>query len=893
MGEKLGGGVHGSKPTLLLQGAALINAGLMGLQVDLKALRPKAAQIYSSTTSVMIEAEEEEVEEYPLRSYTIVDMDVDDYLFILHNLATTDSNRASTSVDVGFDRLRSLTFSAISVIPRVADIVLFLFLFVCFFSVFGVFIFRDNVLISSAEESHQYFNTFEGSFISLFILFTSANNPDVMLPAYRDKRAFVIFFSVFIVVSIFFISNLILANVFDAYRQVISIQARDFQRNRLRAFRSAFKLLLRHREHEEEEEEKKEKKKKKKKKKREIPRALMHKVLAELRKFKTVRFPKVPQISGMDEKAVIELIITAMDQREASLISWQEFMTLPFILSLSFRPAKEGPHHHNTPLLGKERIAAERMKKESDDENTAAEIKGRQQQQQQTTMNMINRRFVKRTKRKYSTPGHELEESLHYTKQQSNAHDQKENNTTNFVTEGGGGGGGAIASSSYSFSSSSPSNLVSQREKIFRCLRPMFLGWKYELAMCAFVVLEFLLIVAELERAGQPREQYLALEMQKKKKKKKKKKKNVYVQMMLHQNLPRQAQEDTGTVGGAFVVVFQLLVVNNWQILMDGTVEAARSRFPQLYFISFYLVAVVIVLNIVVAVMLSITRKMEKGIEARRSKRKPVCVFTMQQKSSRPTTDGKGEDWGEGETGEGALLPRRGDGVFDVKMVSTINQDSDSYYHEEGPGGGGGGGSSLTASSHISTRKQRARSWRARMDEKHEFSVYLFDKQQGRRSSLLVSSNKGGGGGGGGVEGGAAEKMDARRRRRRKPVEGPVLAEMSRGHEEKNQTYERIRNRRGTRKNKQSEKDKSLTKNIEGRYHDSSSSNFREDSRPIPPGSTRKVLEATRNRTRIKKRADVVDDRDWDDDDDEEEEEENKNTAVKAADTTGMLATMR
>jgi two pore calcium channel protein len=53
----------------------------------------------------------------------------------------------------------------------------------------------------------------------------------------------------------------------------------------------------------------------------------------------------------------------------------------------------------------------------------------------------------------------------------------------------------------------------------------------------------------------------------------------------------------------AMVTLFELLVVNKWYVIMDGVV-AATSKVFRLYFISFYAVAVVMVLNLVVAFIL-------------------------------------------------------------------------------------------------------------------------------------------------------------------------------------------------------------------------------------------------------------------------------------------------
>jgi len=51
----------------------------------------------------------------------------------------------------------------------------------------------------------------------------------------------------------------------------------------------------------------------------------------------------------------------------------------------------------------------------------------------------------------------------------------------------------------------------------------------------------------------------------------------------------------------SYVVLFYQLVVNNWVVIVDGLSAAFQSRWPRLYFILFYIVTVVIVLNMLLA----------------------------------------------------------------------------------------------------------------------------------------------------------------------------------------------------------------------------------------------------------------------------------------------------
>ena len=53
----------------------------------------------------------------------------------------------------------------------------------------------------------------------------------------------------------------------------------------------------------------------------------------------------------------------------------------------------------------------------------------------------------------------------------------------------------------------------------------------------------------------------------------------------------------------AYITLFELLIVNNWFVVMDGHV-AVTNRADRAFFIFFYLIAVVVVINVVVAFLL-------------------------------------------------------------------------------------------------------------------------------------------------------------------------------------------------------------------------------------------------------------------------------------------------
>ena len=70
---------------------------------------------------------------------------------------------------------------------------------------------------TGTEEGDKYFSGPLASLVSLFILTTTANNPDVMIPAYTANRWNVLFFVAYLLLTTFLILNAITALVYNNF----------------------------------------------------------------------------------------------------------------------------------------------------------------------------------------------------------------------------------------------------------------------------------------------------------------------------------------------------------------------------------------------------------------------------------------------------------------------------------------------------------------------------------------------------------------------------------------------------------------------------------------------------------------------------------------------------
>jgi hypothetical protein len=77
----------------------------------------------------------------------------------------------------------------------------------------------------------------------MWILFTTANNPDVWLDAYHTSRWSFWFFFTYLILSLYLLNNILLASVYDAYKDKLKDSLTRFFQNRRTSIGKAFDLL--------------------------------------------------------------------------------------------------------------------------------------------------------------------------------------------------------------------------------------------------------------------------------------------------------------------------------------------------------------------------------------------------------------------------------------------------------------------------------------------------------------------------------------------------------------------------------------------------------------------------------------------------------------------------
>ncbi|XP_013381725.1 two pore calcium channel protein 1 [Lingula anatina] len=122
-------------------------------------------------------------------------------------------------------------------LPPILDMIALLLFFMLIFSILGFYLFSTN-------PDDPFFKTIQSSFISLFVLLTTANYPDVMMPSYAQSKWSCLFFVVYLSIELYFLMSLLLAVVYDTFNTIEKTKLKKLYMHKRKACEYAFKLLV-------------------------------------------------------------------------------------------------------------------------------------------------------------------------------------------------------------------------------------------------------------------------------------------------------------------------------------------------------------------------------------------------------------------------------------------------------------------------------------------------------------------------------------------------------------------------------------------------------------------------------------------------------------------------
>jgi len=124
-------------------------------------------------------------------------------------------------------------------LPPILDIMGLMMFMIIIYSVLGFY------LLGPTEDSSgsPYFQSLTDSMVNLFVLLTTANFPDIMMPSYHENMAFTVFFISYLGINLYFLMNLMLTVVYKTFADVEEKKFATSANEKAEAASKAFELL--------------------------------------------------------------------------------------------------------------------------------------------------------------------------------------------------------------------------------------------------------------------------------------------------------------------------------------------------------------------------------------------------------------------------------------------------------------------------------------------------------------------------------------------------------------------------------------------------------------------------------------------------------------------------
>ncbi|KZC12738.1 PREDICTED: two pore calcium channel protein 1-like [Dufourea novaeangliae] len=134
-----------------------------------------------------------------------------------------------------FGNVRRFIRQILQTLPPILDMLGLLLFFITLYTVLGYYMFSDM---------NRYFSTLQDSFVSLFVLLTTANFPDVMMPSYSKNKWYAIYFVSYLSTMLYVMMNLMLAVVNETFTAAERDKFKKLFLHKRKACQHAFNLLV-------------------------------------------------------------------------------------------------------------------------------------------------------------------------------------------------------------------------------------------------------------------------------------------------------------------------------------------------------------------------------------------------------------------------------------------------------------------------------------------------------------------------------------------------------------------------------------------------------------------------------------------------------------------------
>mmetsp|Transcript_17013 Transcript_17013/g.14943 ORF Transcript_17013/g.14943 Transcript_17013/m.14943 type:complete len:572 (+) Transcript_17013:23-1738(+) len=130
-------------------------------------------------------------------------------------------------ISLSIRSLREAVWRILLVIYDAKEIFMLIILYVIFFSWGGFMLFRGT------PQGFAFFGSLSETIWNMSVLLTTANFPDVMLPAYQMNTAYTLYFIVYILIGVYFLLNVLLAVFYSNYQSRVENSITKYEDKRV------------------------------------------------------------------------------------------------------------------------------------------------------------------------------------------------------------------------------------------------------------------------------------------------------------------------------------------------------------------------------------------------------------------------------------------------------------------------------------------------------------------------------------------------------------------------------------------------------------------------------------------------------------------------------------
>merc|ERR1719318_227337 len=124
-------------------------------------------------------------------------------------------------------------------LPPILDIMGLMMFMITIYSVLGFYLLGPT----ANSPGSPFFQSLTDSMVNLFVLLTTANFPDIMMPSYNENMAYTIFFISYLSINLYFLMNLMLTVVYKTFADVEEKKFSALIASKAKAAIKAFSLL--------------------------------------------------------------------------------------------------------------------------------------------------------------------------------------------------------------------------------------------------------------------------------------------------------------------------------------------------------------------------------------------------------------------------------------------------------------------------------------------------------------------------------------------------------------------------------------------------------------------------------------------------------------------------